>query len=113
MRIDWGFDPDAGRVLLVYGGSQGSLAINRVIAEWIASGMPGPSANDPEVQSLVFYPPVVRLKPGDSQQVLVQATYSDGRVEDVTRWAKFTSTDDSVARVVSRAPVEPPSGDIP
>ncbi len=29
----------------------------------------------------------------------MQATYSDGRVEDVTHWTKFTSSDDSVATV--------------
>ena len=29
----------------------------------------------------------------------MQATYSDGRVEDVTHWAKFASTDDTVASV--------------
>ena len=31
--------------------------------------------------------------------MLVQATYSDGRVEDVTHWAKFSSTDETVAAV--------------
>jgi hypothetical protein len=71
----------------------------RVIAEWIAAGMPGPSASDPEIRGLSVYPGAVRLAQGQSQQVLVQATYSDGRVEDVTHWAKFASTDDSVASV--------------
>jgi len=71
----------------------------RVIAGWIAAGMPGPSATDPEVRSLSLYPSDVRLEPGQTQQVVVQATYSDGRVEDVTHWTKFTSTDDSVATV--------------
>ena len=36
---------------------------------------------------------------GDSaawKQILVQATFSDGSVEDVTRWAKFGSTDETV-----------------
>ena len=37
-RARWGFAPNSGRVLLVYGGSQGSLAINRAIAQWIESG---------------------------------------------------------------------------
>ena len=39
-RSAWGFPADGGRVLLVYGGSQGSLAINRVVAEWIERGLP-------------------------------------------------------------------------
>jgi hypothetical protein len=71
----------------------------RVIAEWIAAGMPGPSATDPEIRGLAVFPAAVRLAPGQVQQVLVQATYSDGRVEDVTQWAKFASTDDAVASV--------------
>jgi len=38
-RVSWSFPPD-GRVMLIYGGSQGSLAINRVVAEWIERGLP-------------------------------------------------------------------------
>ncbi|HEV3120891.1 MAG TPA: DUF1549 domain-containing protein, partial [Isosphaeraceae bacterium] len=71
----------------------------RVIAEWIAAGMPGPKSSDAKVTKLATFPPAARLKPGDRQQVLVQATYSDGRIADVTRWAKFGSTDESVAKV--------------
>ena len=39
-RERWGLPPSGGHVLLVYGGSQGSLAINRVVAEWIEHGLP-------------------------------------------------------------------------
>jgi UDP-N-acetylglucosamine--N-acetylmuramyl-(pentapeptide) pyrophosphoryl-undecaprenol N-acetylglucosamine transferase len=39
-RMKWSFPPVGGRVLLIYGGSQGSLAINRVVAEWIERGLP-------------------------------------------------------------------------
>ncbi len=38
----------------------------RVIAGWIAAGMPGPSATDPEVRSLSVYPSAVRLEPGQT-----------------------------------------------
>jgi UDP-N-acetylglucosamine--N-acetylmuramyl-(pentapeptide) pyrophosphoryl-undecaprenol N-acetylglucosamine transferase len=31
---------DATRVVLVYGGSQGSLAINRAVADWVKAGLP-------------------------------------------------------------------------
>jgi hypothetical protein len=71
----------------------------RIIAEWIASGMPRPQDDDPRVVQLFVLPEAVTLKPGDHQQILVQAAYSDGRVEDVTRWAKFASTDETVAKV--------------
>ena len=33
------------------------------------------------------------------QQILVRARYSDGRTEDVTRWVKWSSADESVCRV--------------
>jgi UDP-N-acetylglucosamine--N-acetylmuramyl-(pentapeptide) pyrophosphoryl-undecaprenol N-acetylglucosamine transferase len=39
-RARWGFPPHGGHVLLIYGGSQGSLAINLVVAEWIDRGLP-------------------------------------------------------------------------
>ncbi len=70
-----------------------------MIAEWIAAGTPKPSADDPTIESLVVFPESVLLKPAQTQQVLVQARFSDGHVEDVTRWAKFASTDDTVAKV--------------
>jgi UDP-N-acetylglucosamine--N-acetylmuramyl-(pentapeptide) pyrophosphoryl-undecaprenol N-acetylglucosamine transferase len=38
-RARWGFPMEGGHVLLVYGGSQGSLAINRAVSEWIAKGL--------------------------------------------------------------------------
>ncbi len=39
-RAKWGFPRTGGHVLLVYGGSQGSLAINRAVAAWIDLGLP-------------------------------------------------------------------------
>jgi UDP-N-acetylglucosamine--N-acetylmuramyl-(pentapeptide) pyrophosphoryl-undecaprenol N-acetylglucosamine transferase len=39
-RRRWGFPASNGNVLLIYGGSQGSLAINRVVAQWMERGLP-------------------------------------------------------------------------
>jgi UDP-N-acetylglucosamine--N-acetylmuramyl-(pentapeptide) pyrophosphoryl-undecaprenol N-acetylglucosamine transferase len=39
-RAKWGFPPQGGNVLLIYGGSQGSLAINKVVAEWVDRSIP-------------------------------------------------------------------------
>ena len=39
-RQSWGFPANGGHVLLVYGGSQGSRAINLVVAEWVRRGLP-------------------------------------------------------------------------
>jgi len=71
----------------------------RVLAEWIAQGQPGPADGDPRITKLELLPPTVNLQPGDEQQVLVMALFSDGHQEDVTRWAKYTSTNFSVASV--------------
>lgn len=71
----------------------------RVIAEWIAQGQQGPSANDPRVTRLEMLPRQVRLTKGDVQQFVVIAHFSDGHIEDVTRWAKYNSTNFSVCEV--------------
>jgi UDP-N-acetylglucosamine--N-acetylmuramyl-(pentapeptide) pyrophosphoryl-undecaprenol N-acetylglucosamine transferase len=39
-RQAWGFPATGGHVLLVYGGSQGSRALNVVVAEWVRRGLP-------------------------------------------------------------------------
>ncbi len=70
-----------------------------LLADWIAAGAPGPSADDLAIQRLEVLPAVAVLKPKDTLQVLVRAWYSDGHSEDVTRWAKFSSSEDLVAAV--------------
>jgi UDP-N-acetylglucosamine--N-acetylmuramyl-(pentapeptide) pyrophosphoryl-undecaprenol N-acetylglucosamine transferase len=37
-RRAWGFPDDGGRVLLVFGGSQGARAINDAVAQWVQAG---------------------------------------------------------------------------
>lgn len=39
-RTSWGFDPSVERVLLVFGGSQGSRAINDAVAAWLPASLP-------------------------------------------------------------------------
>jgi len=39
-RVKWGFPASGGKVLLIYGGSQGSKAMNDVVAGWIDRGLP-------------------------------------------------------------------------
>ncbi len=70
-----------------------------VIVNWIAAGAPAPRESDPRVQSLEITPASAWLAPGAEQQVAVRARYTDGRIEDVTRWVKFSSTDAGVAAV--------------
>ncbi len=71
----------------------------RVISEWIAAGAPRPAETDPQVTGLEVFPASVTTKPGGEQQLVVRAKYSDGRLRDVTRWVKFSSSDEGVATV--------------
>lgn len=71
----------------------------RVLAEWIAGGQAAPGDDDPRIERLEILPESVVLAPGKTQQFVVRARFTDGRVEDVTRWARFTATDATVAKV--------------
>ncbi|NQV26457.1 MAG: DUF1553 domain-containing protein [Rhodopirellula sp.] len=71
----------------------------KVIADWIAGGATPPSSDDPTVDRVEILPESVQLSVGDEQEFIVRAHYSNGRVEDVTRWVKFSSSDESVASV--------------
>ncbi len=78
----------------------------RAIAEWIAAGHPAPSDDDPRVKQLEILPTASQQKKGASQQMVVRAHFSDGHVEDVTRWCKFTSANATVASVDDRGLVK-------
>jgi Protein of unknown function (DUF1553)/Protein of unknown function (DUF1549)/Bacterial Ig-like domain (group 2) len=86
--------PHGGGLKLEVGSPEYNL-----IADWIASGAPGPTPNDPKITRLEAFPTEVMLKPNDQLQVVVRARYSDGHAADVTRWAKYASSEDLVAGV--------------
>ncbi len=71
----------------------------QMISGWIANGLPAPKADDARLRRLEVKPALVRLAPGAKQQFTVRAHFSDGRTEDVTRWAKYTATNQSVLNV--------------
>lgn len=80
----------------------------KILSEWIADGAPGPLPSDPTVVSVEILPRQVTLErsamkeaaeSAPEQQLLVEATYSDGTRRDVTHWAKYTSTEAGVAAV--------------
>jgi hypothetical protein len=71
----------------------------QVLSQWISSGAEGQVDTDPALDHIEVTPSRVRLAPGDQQQILVTAHYNNGRVEDVTHWAKFAATDESVCQV--------------
>lgn len=71
----------------------------RILSEWISAGAKAPGKDDARLEGLEIFPPLSILKPGDKTRFIVRATYSDGREEDVTQWAKFTSSNEAVAMV--------------
>lgn len=71
----------------------------RILSEWIAADTPGPKADEPRIVRIEISPERVILKPDAAQQLIVRATFTDGHVEDVTRWAKFTSANESVCQI--------------
>ena len=71
----------------------------RAIVNWIAAGAPGPQADDPRIVSLQVSEPHLIAEPGKTVPLKVTATFSDGRREDVTRWAKYNASHASVATV--------------
>ena len=71
----------------------------RILSEWIAAGAPPPSPNDPEMTGLEVFPRPPRSATGAEQQLVVRAKYSDGHVEDVTHWVKYSSNNEGVASV--------------
>ena len=71
----------------------------KIISGWIAQGMPAPYESDARVTAIQVLPHDASLRPGAEQQLIVTATFSDGRTKDVTRWAKYDSGDEGVATV--------------
>ena len=71
----------------------------RILAEWISGGAKPPASDDPTVTRIEVLPEDVLLTVGQEQQFVVLAHYSDGHTEDVTQWAKFTSTNETVAKI--------------
>jgi hypothetical protein len=71
----------------------------RILSEWLAGGAPGPAPEEASVTRIEVLPEHCVLEPDSPQRLLVRAHYADGHAEDVTRWAKFTATNASVAQV--------------
>ncbi|MFP6648025.1 MAG: DUF1549 domain-containing protein, partial [Pirellulaceae bacterium] len=78
----------------------------KVLSEWIAAGTPGPSDQDAIIERVEVLPEYSSQRPGNQQQLVVLAHFNDGHVEDVTRWAKYTTVNRSVATVGRHGEVE-------
>jgi hypothetical protein len=71
----------------------------QILAGWIAAGAAPPAEDDPRVVRLEVLPAASLHKVGQTQQIVVRAFDSAGLGEDVTRWVKWASSDESVCRV--------------
>jgi hypothetical protein len=71
----------------------------RTIEQWIRSGMAFRAEGEPTLQRLAVEPATHLYHKGDTQQLRVQAHYSDGSTRDVTALAGFSSNDKEIARV--------------
>ena len=70
-----------------------------ILAAWIAAGCPGPAADEKRLVGIDLAPAESTAAPGASVPLTVTARYDDGSSRDVTRWARFTSADETVATV--------------
>ena len=77
----------------------------RTFAAWIAAGAPGLKSDEPTLANIAVSPEENTAKPGDALTLKVTAKYNDGSERDVTRWAKFTSADETVATVTQEGKV--------
>jgi hypothetical protein len=73
----------------------------RILSEWIAQGVAKPTEDDTRLKHLEILPERVTLKAAGAQPLVVRAHYSDGRIEDVTQLAKFSSSNEAVATVAA------------
>jgi hypothetical protein len=71
----------------------------RTLAAWIEQGCPGPREEEKRLVGIELSPGESSAKPGGSLRLAVTAKYDDGTSRDVTRWARFTSTDETIATV--------------
>jgi hypothetical protein len=70
-----------------------------LLKQWLEDGAPEPAAKDSTVTGIEVTPAKRVLLPGEQQQIMVRATWSDGRSEDVTSTAQYDTLNDAVAAI--------------
>lgn len=78
----------------------------KTLKAWIAAGAPGPQATDPAIKTLTVSQPGKSLKPGQTLNLKVTASYADGSSRDVTWLTQFASNDAGMASVDAAGLVE-------
>jgi Protein of unknown function (DUF1553)/Protein of unknown function (DUF1549) len=103
------FEPEASLILLKgtgltphEGGKRmGTDSVTyRVIHDWVAGGVRPDPENTPALVGLMITPPGRILDdPARDQQLVVRARFQDGSTRDVTRMARYGTTDTAIASV--------------
>lgn len=78
----------------------------RMLYRWVEQGMPFGGPSDPVVIGIRCLPEGRVMDRGADQQITVQATYSDGSTEDVTRMALYEPNDTEMAEVTNTGVVK-------
>ena len=86
--------PHGGGTLIETGGREYNLLL-----DWIRAGAPGPLADEPHVTRIELSPGDKIMHPGDKQQLVVRAQYTDGHWRNVTWLTKFAVNDAGVLEV--------------
>ncbi len=76
-----------------------------VVLDWIKAGALPPGDADAKLDRIEVLPRTAVLAVKKELPVIVRAFYSDGRVLDVTRWSRFGSSDEDVAKVTEEGRV--------
>jgi hypothetical protein len=69
------------------------------LKSWMAAGVPGPTEADPSVTKLIVTPERATVSVGDTRQIKVTATLSNGTTRDVTPQTLFSSGDGGLVEV--------------
>ena len=77
----------------------------QILKAWLAERAPGPNRDVPKVTKLTVTPARRIGSKGLTQQLRVEATYSDETKRDVTAWALFDSMDEGALAVTQRGQV--------
>ena len=75
---------------------------HHLLVAWLAEGATGMDESAPTVTQLNVLPTRRVTTENRTQQLRVEATYSDGSARDVTAWCKFDSSDDGVVAITTR-----------
>jgi hypothetical protein len=83
----------------------------QTLYDWVASGAPFGSPDDPRVVSIAVLPTEGQMEMGATQPLQVTATWSDGYQQNVTQLASFQSNHEALATVDEQGIVT--AGDAP